>query len=341
RAQLRRLLLADTAGVVGRSRVRSLRALLAGPETFEEMVPGFATLPLQEFVELSRHLRAGSPARYLRLLDATAEAPDETVRSATMLERIRLDIARGWAARVDSSLAVGAYGDYARGHRAAAELMLVASDLAGMGDRAAATRAVGALARYIPRDSALAYFPDHPVWPVAWMLGAWNAQHGDTLTSHQWMDVIGGFPPGGTPKDYRGGLQADIEARLAMRRGDAAAAIAMERRAMDLWSIHTDNNFEYLPEPMMRLTLALLLRDAGQREEAAAVFSSLVLPTTWMGFLTARADLEMGELAAEAGDTAGARLHLGRTLDLWDGGGPAVSDRAARARERLDALEGR
>ena len=68
------------------------------------------------------------------------------------------------------------------------------------------------------------------------------------------------------------------------------------------------------------------------------MLSSLVLPTSWMGFLTARADFELGELSLAAGDAAAARLHFTRTVDVWGRGGPPVSAWADRARERLRGL---
>ncbi len=339
RVQLERLTRADTSGVLGRATIRSLRALLADSAAFARTLPELASLPREEFVQVVRNLRAGNPGRYRRFLSA-AVAPGSRYRPLATAERMRLDIARGWAASVDSALEAGVYGEDQRMSRTTLEFFVVGADLAGVGDRTAAERAVASLARYVPLDSALAYFDSRPVWQAGWLMGAWQAQVGDTVVARRWADVIGTFPAGGTPDDYRGGLKADIGARLARRRGEPEAALALERRAMKLWNIHTDNDFAFSPSPMMRLSLALLLRDGGQRDEAKGLFSSLVLPTTWMSFVTARADFELGEMAAEEGDAEAARLHLERALALWNGGGPAVEGLADRARARLEALEG-
>ncbi len=91
----------------------------------------------------------------------------------------------------------------------------------------------------------------------------------------------------------------------------------------------------------MRLNLALLLQDAGQRPEAVALLSSLVPPTTWMGFLTGRADFELGRLAAREHDGEAAMLHLGRALALWAEGGPDVSAWVVQARAELDSMKAR
>lgn len=335
RAQLRRLELADTSGVVGRANIRSLRALLAGDTAFDEMLPELVSLPLEQFTQLVRDLRAANPARYRRYLDALAATPAAPMRPAARGEGMRLDIAEGWASRVDSMLEGGVYPSDQAQSRSTMEMLLVAADLAQVGDRDAAERAVAWLSRYVPADSALAYFQTRPVLWAGWLMGAWQAQVGDTTVARRWMDVLGTLPAGGTSEDYRGALQSDIEARLSVRRGDPESAIGLERTAMKLWTIHTANDFEFAPSPMMRLTLALLLRDAGQTQEAEALFSSLVLPTTWMGFLTARADFELGTLAAEQGHQADAELHFRRALGLWQDGGPAVTSWAERARAGL------
>jgi hypothetical protein len=256
-------------------------------------------------------------------------------------ESLRLDVAEGWSAHADSVLEAGVYPEAQRNTQAALEMIIVAADLADVADRAAATRAVASLSRYVSLDSAQAWFADRPVWNAGWLLGAWQAQRGDTSVAGRWIRVLGTLPEGGTSEDYRGALQADIEARLAVRRWDPDAAVSLERTAMKLWTIHADREVEFAPSPMVRLTLALLLRQAGQSVEATALLSSLVLPTTWMGFMTARADFELGEMAAERGDAAAARLHYGRALALWGTGGPPVAERAQRARAQMEALRTR
>jgi tetratricopeptide (TPR) repeat protein len=335
RAQLRRFELADTSGVLGRANVRSLRALLAGDAAFDRMLPQLTSLPLVQFTQLARHLRAGNLSRYSRYLDALVATPGAPMRPSALGERMRLDIAEGWATRADSMLGAGGYAADQPMARATMEMLIVAADLAQVSDRGAAERAVAWLSGYVPVDSAPAYFETRPVWWAGWLMGAWNGQVGDTTVARRWIKALGTLPPGGTSEDYRGALQADIEARLAARQGDPGSAIDLERTAMKLWTIHSDNDLESAPSPMMRLALALLLRDARQPEEAEALLSSLVLPTSWMGFVSARADFELGSLAAERGRRADAELHFRRALGLWGNGGPAVASWADRARAGL------
>ena len=107
---------------------------------------------------------------------------------------------------------------------------------------------------------------------------------------------------------------------------------------MRLWTIHTNNDLEFSPSPVMRLNLALLLRDSGQPVEATALLSSLVPPTSWMGFLTVRASYELGALAADRGDREVAATWFGRVLEQLDDPGPAADVWAERARVGLDSL---
>jgi len=340
RAQLERLTRADTSGVVGRATVRSLRALLADSVQFERMLPELASLPREEFVQLLRQLRVGDPARYRRLLEVVTPlgAPNHSLAFGEVL---RSWIANGWATKVDSVLEAGTYPEDRRIDQATMEMLIVAADLAGLEDPVAGRKAMTSLTRYIPVDSALAYFGRRPVWSAGWLMGAWHAQLGDTAIARRWVDALGTLPAGGTSEDYRGALQSDIEARLAARRGDRDGAITLERAAMKLWTIHADNDFESSPSPQMRLNLALLLRDAGQREEGEALLSSLVPPTTWLGPVTVRAQYELGVLAAGRGEVEAATTHFERALRLLGDSGPAASAWAQRARAGLDALPAR
>jgi len=337
RIQLRRLIRTDTSGVLGRSTLRSLRALLADSATFDRMLPGFAALPREDFVQVLRHLRVGDPTRYRRLLEVVA-APDAPNRTLAFGEVFRSWIARGWAERVDAALNAGAYPEGRRLDRATIEMLLVAADLTGLTDPVAGRGAVASLTRYVPPDSAMVYWDRRPMWAAGWLLGAWEAQLGDTTVARRWIDVIPTFPAGGTPDDYRGALQADIEARLAARRGDRDGAIDLERTAMRLWTIHADNDYELSPSPQIRLNLALLLLDAGQRGQAEAILSSLAPPTTWLGPVTVRALYELGVLAANRGDAEAARTRFEWALSMLEDPGPAASAWARRAREGLAAL---
>ncbi len=73
----------------------------------------------------------------------------------------------------------------------------------------------------------------------------------------------------------------------------------------------------------------------GQPDSAYALFSSLVPPTTWMGFLTARASFELGDLAAARGDTGIAAFHYTRALRHWEDAGRGATQWVERTRERM------
>lgn len=93
--------------------VGALRALLAGGEAFDGMLPELVSLPLEQFTQFVRYLRAGNPARYRRYLEALAATPTAPMRPAALGEGMRLDIAEGWASRADSMLEAGVYpADY-------------------------------------------------------------------------------------------------------------------------------------------------------------------------------------------------------------------------------------
>ena len=87
----------------------------------------------------------------------------------------------------------------------------------------------------------------------------------------------------------------------------------------------------------MRFHLAALLRASNRPDSAAGLFRSLVPPTTWMGFYTARASLELAEIEEARGDRADALRHILTAMRLWEHGDSAVSslrDRARRVAER-------
>ena len=133
-------------------------------------------------------------------------------------------------------------------------------------------------------------------------------------------------------------MQHDIAARLAARTGDRAAALAHAKRALALWDVHTENQPELMPEPAMRFHLATLWRSAGQVDSAAALFRSLVPPTTWMGYYTARAALELGELREAGGARASAEGYYLTALALWERGDSVVAPYRARARRGFDRV---
>lgn len=338
RHQLARLLAADTASDLAAGAIAGLRADVAGDEAFAAMLPELTALSASRQLAVVRSLRVDRPERARALLRAMAEGGDPMLAVQVEGERVRMEIAEGRLARLDSALARGGYDR--GGLRGLVQRWIVAGALHGVERPATTRRAVAGLRASLPQDSALAWFESKPVWPTAWVLGAWNAAEGDTAEARRWLEVMEGFPRGGSPERWAEALRADVESRLAERRGDSAAALSHARRAFELWSIHTENTFEAQPEPAMRFHLGELYRAAGRPDSARAMFRSLVPPTAWLGFLTARASLELGRLARERGDTARARFHFGRALRMWDAAGPAGTAWRERARRGLDELTG-
>jgi hypothetical protein len=216
---------------------------------------------------------------------------------------------------------------------------LVAGSIAGAGDEALGRASTAVLASSIVPDSARAQLERRPVWLEGWLIGAHNAMYGDTVLARRWASAPGDLPEGGSPAQYGAALRADIEARLAARRGDRERALSSARSALTLWSIHSDNQQEMMPEPAMRFNLAILLRAANQPDSAATLFRSLVPPTTWMGYYTARAALELAELEEARGDRADALRHVLIPVRLWERGDASVASLRERAR-RLSARLG-
>ena len=199
-------------------------------------------------------------------------------------------------------------------------------------------RAVDALMTYLPSDSVLAYSNNSPTFWTAWLIAAHHAQFGDIAVAQRYRRALATLPAGGSPPTYREALQADIDSRLAQRRGDAATALAEARRAYDLWAIHTENQQESMPEPAIRYHLAMLLKATGDERSAEPLFRSMVPPTTWFGFYTARAALELGDLEAKRGDSQAAARHYSMALRLWERGGREAETWRAQAEARIAAL---
>jgi hypothetical protein len=336
RLQLERLLRADTTSSLAHAEIMGLRAVLGDDDEFDRLLPAIVSSPLSEQVPVVRSLRQTSVRRHERYIDALAAHSDPRMRQVATGEGIRWNVARGWTDRVHSAIESGAYDHNQYGY--AARRFLVASDLSGMGDPVVALSAVDDLAAYVPVDSARILFDTRPVWWTGWLVGAWHGQKGDTSTARRWIDAIGTLPPGGTSEDYVGSLRSDIEARLATRAGRVGEALDLARDAFRLWTIHTENTSEALPEPAMRLNLALLYKASAMPDSARALLSSLVPPTTWLGFLTARASYELGVLEAERGQHQWARFHFGRARHLWADGGPATREWLQRVDDRLGSL---
>ncbi len=336
RVQMERLARLDTSGALGRRWHAALRANLADDATFASLLPDLAALPAGDRITILRALRTTRPDRAAAYLDALRASTDPGAASMGRGETARLAITRGDAASVGAAIEAGEFRPESVNTLHA---HIVAAALAGIGEDAVTRRSVAALAAYVRPDSALAHFETRPVWWFGWLIGAHHATSGERAVAQQWIETIGTLPRGGTSQDYVGSLQADLRARLAARAGDFATALDEANRAYTLWSIHTENQPEALPEPAMRFHLAMLYAQAGQSERAQALFTSLVPPTTWMGFLTARASFELGELAQARGDAGSAAFHYTRALRLWEGAGSGATAWLSSVRDRLSALQ--
>jgi tetratricopeptide (TPR) repeat protein len=88
----------------------------------------------------------------------------------------------------------------------------------------------------------------------------------------------------------------------------------------------------------MRFHLGMLQLAQGRPDSAEAFLRSLVPPTTWMGFLTARSWFELGQIAERRGDFAEAAGFYAQALDLWNLGGDEIADWRERARTGLERV---
>jgi hypothetical protein len=339
-ADIARLQRIDTSTWLARSTLRALRVLAADDSAAGRTIDAVANAPQAEWPAAIRYVRAYRPERMDALLDRLRRpAPDAPATPLPLGEWARFRVATGDAAAVDSALAAGAFT--APGLEWLARRMVLAAALSGVGDTAIARAAAAELSGYVPIGSALSLWQIRPVWNVGWLLGAWHAQAGDPATARRWRKIIGTFPSGGSPSTYREGLQADIEARLAVREGRIQEALASARDAMRYWYIHSDAEGEGTPSPAIRFHLALLERETGGTDAAEALFRSLVPPTTWTGVFTARANFELGEIAAARGDNETATRRYGAALRLFRLNPDPSNAWTQRASAALAALGGR
>jgi tRNA A-37 threonylcarbamoyl transferase component Bud32/tetratricopeptide (TPR) repeat protein len=338
--QIRRLSLRDTTQPLVQSMLYALRAEVASDSAFGAMLPALAGQPAAGLITAVRFLRPSRPARAEQLLQhvrtsgAAGRPPDFALGPLAQLW-----LAEGNVQRADSLLASGALNGSPY-FRRMVQLNLVAADLAGVGVPAIATRTLTDLERDFPPDSAAAYFETRPIWWAGWLIGAHHAASGDPAVAERWSAALGRLPQDSTasPREWVPSLQADLAARLAGRRGDLSAALRDAQQAYRLWDVHSDNQSEAAPEPSMRLHLAMLHLASGHADSAAVYLRSLVPPTTWMGYLTARAWYELGRIATRRGNVDEAADALTRALELWDLGGDDVAAWRQRAREELQGL---
>jgi tetratricopeptide (TPR) repeat protein len=328
---LRRLRHLDTTISVVRGDIRSIEAVRANDAQFTQVLDRMRTAPITEWVSVLRAVRSYRADRAEMINRRLYESTEMASRRIGLGSMVQVFAAEGQWGAIDSLRQAGAFSqvpDLAR----TADRLTTAAAIAGVTGEPTARRAVTALASTLPPDSARAWFMTRQVWLEGWLIAGWHAMYGDTVLARRWHAALGTLPKGGSPPEYASALRADIDSRLAARRGDRRTALADAGRALELWSIHTSNTLELMPEPAMRFQLAMLLRAAGNTDSAAALFRSLVPPTTWQGFYTARAALELGELADARGDRVYAEREFLTALRLWERGDSSVAPFRERAR---------
>jgi serine/threonine-protein kinase len=335
--QLIRVRQLDTTSGISRGYLQAIRALRIDDREFPAFAEAMSTTAASDWIAVFRELRGYQPDR-AELLAARARvrtgAPLARIASGALVQLYSAE--SRWRV-IDSLGRAGAFQQIAGFDRTVTRLTIAAA-IAGSADEDIARRAVAALQIGRSPDSALAQFKSQPVWLEGWLIGAYAAMYGDTSIARRWQAVLKTLPKGGTPAEYGAALDADIESRLLARRGDRRAALAEARRAYALWNFHTENQLELMPEPAIRFNLAVLLRAENSSRDAAALFRSLVPPTTWLGFYTPRAALELAELEESSGDRPNARRHYLIALRTWERGEAAVAPYRERARRGLGRL---
>ena len=333
--QVARLTASDTTSPMLRGERLAVQAARASDAEYRTLVQRLGSAPVEEWLLTFRLLRVYRPDRAAILAEAVVHSGLPASYRAGLGTLVQLWSAEGRWRSIDSLERARVFDGIA-GFGTVVDRLTAAAAIAGTAEDAIGRRSVDRLATSMIPDSAQAWLQSRTVWLDGWLIGAYHAMYGDTVLARRWAQALGKLPRGGSPPDYGESLQHDIDARLASRRGDRQTALALAGRALTLWSIHTNNQLEFMPEPSMRFHLGSLLRAAGQTDSASAMFRSLVMPTTWMGFYTARASLELGELL-EGRDRAAATRHFVTAFRLWEHGDPAVTtyfDRAKRGVER-------
>ena len=337
--QLARVRAVDSSSAIARGTLHAVDAVLARDDQFPAMTDRLARASTPDWIGVLRVLREYRMDRAELLAQRAMRETGAPLARVAMGGLVQLYAAEGRWRLIDSLRRVHVFDQVTNFDR----LLLretVAAAISGTADEQLARSAAAALSLGRSPDSALAQFTRQPVWLEGWLIGAYHAMYGDTTLARRWQVALRSLPRGGSPPEYNAALDADIESRLAARVGDRSRALEGARRAYALWTVHTENQFEYLPEPAIRFNLALLLRAARQTHEAGELFRSLVPPTTWMGFYTPRAALELAELEESSGNRAHARRHYLIAVRSWEQGDTAIAAYRDRARRGLTRVGG-
>jgi hypothetical protein len=331
---------ADTASVFVAGVVGAHRLLAAEDSERNGVLRELAGEPAPVVLSVIRHVRGVRPDLAKRfLLELQADTMPVFHQRIGRGGLTQLWFAEGSLQKVDSVLATGALDMI----RPVVNRYFVTAHLAGVGQSASAERAARELAAYAPADSLELLLDHRPqLWAAGWAVAAYHAALGDTLQARVWQRALAALPQGETRWDWTGSLAADIEARLAARRGDLERAAREAELAYDLWLLHPAGfTLESDPEPAIRFHLAAIRRAGGDLGRAEPLYRSFGPPHTWLGFYTARAALELGGILEERGEwEAAARQHQAAAR-LWEGGNAEiVGPWLERAREGLGRSNG-
>jgi tRNA A-37 threonylcarbamoyl transferase component Bud32/tetratricopeptide (TPR) repeat protein len=333
---LDRLVAVDSTSTYTRATLGAVQAYRASGPAQDSILRTLAMQPIPVVTTVLRDLRATQPRLAERFFqELMADSMPVLHQRTGFGARTQLWFGEGRVTANDSLVRGGRLDAI----RSTVNTLFVTSMLAGVGDSAATERAMAELAAYAPADSLEALLYEKPmVWGTGWAVAGYHATFGDTTEARIWQRALAAIPQGDTPWDWTGSLAADIEARLAVRRGDLEMAEREARRAFDQWTIHSNNVGEAHPEPGMRFHLAEVLRARGKINEAEPLYRSFVPPHNWAAFYTARSSLELGDFAERRGAFAEAALRYGDALALWERGDEEVSEWRRLAEEALQRV---
>ena len=325
----------STSAFVG-STIASARLLTGDSAEITRRLRTVAEEPIPVVTTVLRDLRNSRPSVALRFAQILADrGRPERHRQTGMGALAQLRIGVGQVRRADSTVRAGLYERI----RPVLNRYFVTSALAEAGVPEATARAVRELEAFAPADSLTAFLYTRPaVWATGWAVGAWQATFGDTTAARRWQQALTALPGGNTEWAWREALTEDIEARLAVRRGDFDNALTSAQTAYDDWAIHSANVLESDPEPAMRFHLAELLQRAGRLVEAERLYLSFVPPYNWAGFYTARSALALGDLAAGRAAWEDAARYYALAVTMWRAGDAEVAGWGALAEQGLQRV---
>ena len=322
RAAVGRLRTLDTLSPFVQGRLGTIRVLQAPAADRDRLLRTLAATSAPTVFTALRDLRTMRPQLAARFVDLLLDDTMPVFHQRTGEgARAQLWLAQGKVMAADSLIRAGLLDRV----RPTVNRFVIAATLLGVGEQGAAGRAARELAAFAPPDSLAAYLNTKPeVWATGWAVGAYHASIGDTARARVWQRALAALPRGDTPWDWTGSLTADLEARIAVRRGDLQRAQIEAARAYDLWTIHSGYVGEADPEPALRFHLGQILRQAGASDRAAALFRSFAPPHTWIGFYTARGAIEAAEIAEAEGHREEAVFYYRMAERLWEAGEPAI-----------------